>query len=222
MISAAIGVTMPSRTVLSITCPEAASVALPGGRSGAITTTTMGVAIDAEHDPERSRFVGSGWARSSPLVSDHVEEAVHVADRLHRSAEAVEEAGRAGHEALPAVAPALPVRIMKVIGLVGLVERAGHLRRTGWGRLPATPWIGTMIPICGTAKVCEAASGAMFFTVFPLSCIVAADRPLDLGEERVAKAALAVEVEDGDPAPGSGPAPRRSWCASTDSPSRTR
>ena len=32
-----------------------------------------------------------------------VQEAVHVADRLHRPAEAVDPAGRAGHEALPAV-----------------------------------------------------------------------------------------------------------------------
>ena len=40
------------------------------------------------------------------------------------------------------------------------------------GASSATPWIGTTIPICGTVKVCEAASGEMFFTVFPSSCIV--------------------------------------------------
>ena len=36
---------MPKSTVLSKTCPEEASVALPGGSVGAITATTMGVAI---------------------------------------------------------------------------------------------------------------------------------------------------------------------------------
>ena len=39
------------------------------------------------------------------------------------------------------------------------------------GASSATPMIGTLMPICGTVKVCDASAGAMFFTVLPSSCI---------------------------------------------------
>ena len=45
----------------------------------------------------------AAWRRLT-TASDDIQEPIHVAERLHRPAEAVEEAGGAGYEALPAVA----------------------------------------------------------------------------------------------------------------------
>ena len=74
----------------------------PGGSPGAATRTTIGVATTLSASQRimmRRKWRGSDIRGPS---SDHVEEAVHVADRLHRSREPVDEAGRAGNEALPA------------------------------------------------------------------------------------------------------------------------
>src|SRR5207302_4638444 len=85
--------------VLSKTCSVACALPLPGGRCGPTTTATIGVvtALSAIHATMTLR----------PAL-DHIDEAVHVPDRLHRAAEAVDPAGGAGHEALPAVVAGLP------------------------------------------------------------------------------------------------------------------
>src|SRR6266536_1300899 len=89
------------RTVLSKTCPFAASVRLPGGMFGPSTQITSGRTIAVP-------ITVSAATRRPCDQLDHIDEAVHVADRLHRPAEAVEEAGRARHEALPPVMALLP------------------------------------------------------------------------------------------------------------------
>src|ERR1019366_5906586 len=95
---------------------------LPGGMIGPTTSTTIGVAISeatSQIRPKRRAWFGSGgagcsvaistecpglWELGGPSLPD-VQEAVHVAERLHRPAVAVDPAGRARDEALPAVAP---------------------------------------------------------------------------------------------------------------------
>ena len=56
--------------------------------------------------PPRARLPASARAAMSLSLAsrDHLHEAVHEADRLHRSAVAVEETETAGHKALPGVA----------------------------------------------------------------------------------------------------------------------
>src|SRR5437762_3797845 len=128
MISAAIGVAMPRSTVLSATWLEASWLALPGGRSGAARSTTSGVAttLSATHRASmRRKWFGSDIVGAG---SDHVDESVHVADRLHRAREPVDEPRRAGHEALPAKAPRLAGADRERDRLVRLLQRAGHLR----------------------------------------------------------------------------------------------
>src|ERR1700756_1899997 len=112
------GVASASVTVKSVTCPAAASLALPGGSTGPTKIATSGVAIsEATIQIVRKRRRWSGWAGSgSPpagggaslgVALDDIDVAVHVAQRLHRAAEAEVSAGRARDEALPAVAPLL-------------------------------------------------------------------------------------------------------------------
>src|SRR6266511_3652587 len=118
---------MPNSTVLSTTWPEASLLALPGGRPGTASRTTSGVATTLtaiQMIISRRKWEGSCIV---PRASDHVEEAVHVADRLHRSREPVDEPRRAGHEALPAEAPRGPGPDREGHRLVGLLERARHL-----------------------------------------------------------------------------------------------
>ena len=96
------GVITTSSTVLSVTCALAPVVPLPGGMFGPSTK------IDERQRRSRVPIDASALAIRAPWLasrapSDDIHEAVHVADRLHRAAEAVEEAGRARHEALPAV-----------------------------------------------------------------------------------------------------------------------
>src|SRR6266542_1542082 len=118
---------MPNSTVLSTTWPEASLLALPGGRPGTASRTTSGVATTLtaiQMIISRRKWEGSCIV---PRASDHVEEAVHVADRLHRSREPIDEPGRAGHEALPAEAPWIAGANREGHRLVGLLERARHL-----------------------------------------------------------------------------------------------
>src|SRR5579884_401216 len=90
------GVMTASSTVLSNTCDRPTSVPLPGGMFGPSTNSISGRTMIVP-------TIVSSATRQARLRSDHIDEAVHVADGLHRAAEAVVEAGRAGHEALPAV-----------------------------------------------------------------------------------------------------------------------
>src|SRR3954453_14900045 len=96
--------------MLSVTCPLACSLALPGGRSGPSTKITSGRAISVhttQMAPQRRAWFTSR-SRAEPAASlDDIDEPVHVAERLHRAAEALYEPGGAGNEALPAVAPLL-------------------------------------------------------------------------------------------------------------------
>ena len=58
MIPTITGVTMPSRTVLSVTWPEASMLPFPGGTIGSKTRTTSGVAItlaSSQRTPTRRR-----------------------------------------------------------------------------------------------------------------------------------------------------------------------
>src|SRR5437016_3300967 len=76
-------VTLPVIHVWWKTCSVACARPLPGGRWGPTTTATIGVAttLSAIHATRTLR----------PEL-DHIEEPVHVADRLHRTAEAVDPA----------------------------------------------------------------------------------------------------------------------------------
>src|SRR6476659_792966 len=194
--SAAIGVAIPSRTVLSVTWPDASLLPLPGGRPGAATRTTMGVATTlstAQRIRKRRKWRGSDIG----CVSDHVDEAVHIADRLHRPRESVDESSGAGHEALPAIAPRLPGAEREGDGLVGLVERTGHLRtlvrRVAFEALDrdGDAHLGHRERMRGS-RWRDDVHG------LPVDPHLAAHRPLHLGEERVPQTTLAVEVVDRD------------------------
>src|SRR5580693_4444883 len=90
--------------------PMASSLPL-GASSGPTKMITSGIAMTvATSHSTRKRRQWFGSSRATPGAaagSDDIDEAVHVAERLHRAAVAIEEAGAAGHEALPAVAPLL-------------------------------------------------------------------------------------------------------------------
>src|SRR5579864_3093641 len=98
---------MANSTVLSTTCPCASTEPLPGGSPGPKTNTTISVMIRLEtsHSTTKRRkwFLPSGLMVGLRLHSYDLEEAAHVADRLHRAAVALDEPGAARHEALPAV-----------------------------------------------------------------------------------------------------------------------
>ena len=96
------------------------------------------------------------------VSSDDLDEAVHVPDGLHRAADALDEAGGAGHEALPAVQPGSPVRNVKVVVVWSCSSEHGALPH-GFLAVSAMPWSGTETPSWGIAKMCEAASG-------PIAC----------------------------------------------------
>src|SRR5450631_2463936 len=105
------GVAIASSTVLSVTLPEACSEPSPGGMIGPTRKITRGVAIsEATIQIVVKRRAWFGSLGSSPGEIDgldDIQEAVHVAERLHRAAEAVQEACGARDEALPAVAALL-------------------------------------------------------------------------------------------------------------------
>src|SRR5579872_283265 len=88
------GVTIAVIQVFASTCSLACALPLPGGRCGPSTSATMGVAMTL-------RTIHAVMTLRPGL--DHIEEPVHVADRLHRAAEAVDPAGGARDEALPAI-----------------------------------------------------------------------------------------------------------------------
>src|SRR5256714_13636259 len=116
---------MPSSTVLSAPWLEASVVPLPGGRRGAATGPTIGVATT--RSPSHRIRMRRTWLGSVIRSgSDHVEEAVHVAERLHRAPEPVDEPGRAGHETLPVDAPGLSGADRERDRLVRLLQRARH------------------------------------------------------------------------------------------------
>src|SRR5579864_7495924 len=92
------GVTMAVIHVLASTCSLACALPLPGGRCGPSTNATIGVAMTLRTIHEVTTL--------RPGL-DHIEEPVHVANRLHRAAEAVDPAGGARDEALPAIVAGL-------------------------------------------------------------------------------------------------------------------
>src|ERR1700677_3367811 len=110
MTSVNTGVASAARTVSSVVCPSACSLPLPGPISGPTTQITSGSAIRVptpHRIPKRSVWLGSAppsaaWPPDAAAGLDDIQETVHVAHRLHRAAQSVGEAGRAGNEALPA------------------------------------------------------------------------------------------------------------------------
>src|SRR5581483_9696298 len=204
MTASATGVEMPSSTVLSVTWPAAWTVPFPGGTMGPTRSTMSGVAITlatSQITTTRRKWLGSVIASPCPCHgsarSYDLDEAVHVADRLHRSAKTIDEAGRARDVALPAVealargaegerdrvvvlAQRTGCVVTRVLGVVGDAHqrhRHTHLRyledvRGGVRR----------DRLCGLAVQRE---------------LVAEDAAC-LGEERVAQPRLPVELVDGD------------------------
>src|SRR5579864_5414394 len=86
------GVVIPISQVLSKTCSDPCTLAFPGGSEGPRRSTTRGVTT-------RLRAIHAAMTRRPSLLN--IDEPVHVADRLHGAAEAVDPSGGAGHEALP-------------------------------------------------------------------------------------------------------------------------
>src|SRR5579872_6197911 len=100
----AIGVESPSRIVVSSIWWPAWTVWSPGGMLGASSRTTSSVAGMASATAiQRTRRKCSRPVTQRPRLSYDLDESVHVADRLHRPAEALDEAGGARDVALPAV-----------------------------------------------------------------------------------------------------------------------
>src|ERR1700733_4503015 len=101
--AAATGTDTAISTVLSTTCPDASTEPLPGGRPGPIRNTTSNVPITLT--TSQIRVMRRKWFGScaSGKPSDHLDEAVHVADRLHRATQTLDVAGGARDVALPAV-----------------------------------------------------------------------------------------------------------------------
>src|SRR5271166_586096 len=105
MTSRITGVAITASTVASVPWPEAWSLPLPGPISGPMTQITIGSAITVarSHRSVKRR----AWLGSLIRLLCHVDEAAHVAQRLHRAAVAEVVAGAARHEALPAIASLL-------------------------------------------------------------------------------------------------------------------
>ena len=65
----------------------------------------------------------------------------------------------------------MPVRITKVV-TVWAVDIGHGAGVAHWlGALSPTPWMGTEMPMSGIAKVCDASSGLIPLTAFPLRVI---------------------------------------------------
>src|SRR5579871_3993356 len=90
-------------TSLSKRCPVASLLPVPGGRYGVRKTATSVIAT-ALVASQITMIRPSGPSRVTNRRSRDVQEPVHVAERLHRASEPVEEPGGAGDEALPAIA----------------------------------------------------------------------------------------------------------------------
>src|SRR5665213_1866648 len=108
--SSSTGVAIANSTVLSVTCPDACSLALPGERWGPSRKITSGSAMivaTIQIVVKRRAWFGSSGAWPAVVGLDDIDEAVHVSEGLHRPTEAVDVAGGARHEALPAVATLL-------------------------------------------------------------------------------------------------------------------
>ena len=147
----------------------------------------------AQHDPDDEEPLPCPpLAAAAPL--DHVQEAVHVADRLHRPAEAVHEAGGARDEALPAIVAGLARTEGERDRAVRRRQRARARSRTGSSRRrrPARSERGR--PSAGTANVCDGWSGGRTATGLPSTSPLPTSPAV--GQERVAQAARAVEVVD--------------------------
>src|SRR5579862_1724433 len=124
----ATGVAAASSTVLSVTCPDASTLPFPGGSPGPIRKITIGVMITVaiSHSTTMLRqWRVSSTFNASPARSYDLQVTVHVADRLHRAAEPTDVAGRARHEALPAV-EALVGRAERKSGLGVVVREAAR------------------------------------------------------------------------------------------------
>ena len=133
------GVITTSSTMLSNSWPFAASCRFAGRH----------VRPEHEDDERQGDAVAITVSeRDPPAVtarSDHIDVSVHVADRLHRAAEAVDEAGGAGHEALPAVMALLPVRNVNVT--VSCASSSEHGAKSHcFLASSSTPWSGTITP----------------------------------------------------------------------------
>ena len=92
---------------------------------------------------------------------------------------------------------------MKVTVVVRLAERARHLRALIGGVVLDALDRDDDPHLRHRERVRGVVRGDVLHGL-PVKLHGAADRPLDLGEERVAQAALAIEVEDGDPHQGVG------------------
>ena len=112
------------------------------------------------------RFRRPAW--SDRRVRTSIQKPIHVADRLHRAAEAVEEARGAGHEALPAIAT-------RLAGAEAEIRSCGERLLGAQGRV-----VALILGVVGNARsgtssperrhregVCEASSGLIAFTVLP-------------------------------------------------------
>src|SRR5487761_1535601 len=95
----ATGVAIASSTVLSVTCPAASTVPLPGGSPGPSSQMTMGsmitLAITHSTTTFRQCRVWSIMFRPLQGRSYDLDVAVHVPDGLHGAAEPVDVSGRA-------------------------------------------------------------------------------------------------------------------------------
>ena len=131
-------------------------------------------------------------------ASYDLDEAVHVADGLHRAAQALDEPGRAGDEALPAV-QARPRRAERERDrLVVVLSEHGALAH-GFLALSGTPSSGTETGRSAgsrtRARRCRGRSPAVGL---PLSRKSPPTVPVRLRDERVAQARVAVELVDRD------------------------
>src|SRR5271165_2266922 len=195
MTSRITGVAIAASTIASVPWPEAWSLPLPGPISGPITQITIGRAITvaSTHRSVKRR----AWLGSLIVSLGHVEEAAHVAHRLHRASIAEVGAGAAGHEALPAVA-----------ALLARPEAEGD-RAMSAGRGFARCFFAWVLRFFGHAR--ERHEDAHFghrervrgfFRVDRVDGPAVdphrvANRPLDLGEEGVAQPGERVELVEG-------------------------
>src|SRR5579872_1066101 len=124
----AIGVESPSRIVVSSIWWPAWTVWSPGGMLGASSRTTSSVAGTASAiEIHRTRRKCSRPVTLLPRFSYDLDEPVHVADGLHRPAEALDEPGSAWHVALPAVETRAGRGEAELDRLVVVAHRAGRV-----------------------------------------------------------------------------------------------
>src|SRR5450755_490537 len=193
----ATGVEMPSSTVLSTTCPEACTVPLPGGSPGAATKTTSGVAITlatTHHSTTRRQWLTSFIVGRA---SYDVDEAVHVADGLHRSAPALDESRRARNEALPAIEAATGGAERERGGGVGEAERARRVAARILGGV-GDPHEWDREADFRDREHVRGRGGVDRLCRLAVEYEVAASRAGRLGDELVAEPRLRVELIDRD------------------------